>query len=74
MDIFCFGDSHARYFKKANILSWAGIMSGSAPHVIAFDYVAASDVHLCDSFHPRRAHATRMFGIVEGLSVAQASR
>lgn len=42
MDIFCFGDSHARYFKKASTLSWAGITSGSVPRVIAFDYVAAS--------------------------------
>jgi hypothetical protein len=42
MDIFCFGDSHARYFKKANTLGWAGVMSGTTPRIIAFDYVAAS--------------------------------
>lgn len=42
MDIFCFGDSHSRYFKKANTLGWAGIASGARPHVMAFDYVAAS--------------------------------
>lgn len=42
MDIFCFGDSHARYFRKANTLGWAGVMSNTTPRVIAFDYVAAS--------------------------------
>lgn len=42
MDIFCFGDSHARYFKKCNTLSWSGVIGATAPKVTAFDYVAAS--------------------------------
>lgn len=42
MDIFCFGDSHARYFKKCNTLSWTGVIGATAPKVTAFDYVAAS--------------------------------
>lgn len=42
MDIFCFGDSHARYFKKANTLGWANVLTNTSPRIIAFDYVAAS--------------------------------
>lgn len=42
MNIFCLGDSHTRYFKKANTLAWSGILSRTSPSVTAFDYVAAS--------------------------------
>lgn len=42
MDIHCFGDSHARFFRKANTLAWAGVVSHTSPRVVAFDYVAAS--------------------------------
>lgn len=42
MDIYCFGDSHSRYFKKANTLGWGGIVTSTSPRVTAFDYVAAS--------------------------------
>jgi hypothetical protein len=51
MDIFCFGDSHARYLKKSNMLGWAGV----------------SDMHLCDSFEVRRVHAERLFAAFEGV-------
>jgi hypothetical protein len=42
MDIFCFGDSHSKYFKKCNTLTWSGVLSNTAPKVTAFDSVAAS--------------------------------
>lgn len=42
MEILCFGDSHARYFKKSNMLGWGGTLGPSTPKIIAYDYVAAS--------------------------------
>lgn len=42
MEIFCFGDSHARYFKKCNMISWERPMGATPPKITAFDYVAAS--------------------------------
>lgn len=42
MMIFCFGDSHTRYFKRTNTMAWSGVLSRTTPSVTAFDYVAAS--------------------------------
>lgn len=42
MDIYCFGDSHARFFRRSNMLVWTGVLSSAAPRVTVFDYVAAS--------------------------------
>lgn len=42
MEIFCFGDSHSRYFKKSNMMGWSGVLTPSSPKITAFDYVAAS--------------------------------
>lgn len=42
MEIFCFGDSHSRYFKKSNMLTWCGTLTATTPKVTAYDYVAAS--------------------------------
>lgn len=42
MNIYCFGDSHTRYFKRSNTLAWASVLSRTTPTVTACDYTAAS--------------------------------